>query len=68
MTHKWDLSRPNCHVCGQLRKVDMKAETEWCDNGKCQVYKIAFSIPYDTWAEFREKEKKEKEEEKSIDK
>lgn len=59
MIHKLDLSCPNCHVCGHLLERDVKAEIEWCDNGKCQVYKIAFNIPYDTWHGFEKRKSKE---------
>ena len=43
---KLDLSKPNCHICGQRLLRNVKAETEKCINFFCQVKNIEFHIPY----------------------
>lgn len=44
--NRFDLEKKNCHVCGKLLERNFGIETEWCNNAKCQVYKVKFSIPY----------------------
>jgi len=43
---KFDLSKENCHVCGNKLLRNFKDEKEYCGNGFCQVYGIKFTIPY----------------------
>ena len=46
MKHKFDISKSDCHVCGRPLNRLFENEIEWCDNDKCQVYEVGFSIPY----------------------
>ena len=41
-----DLSKPDCHVCGERLIRDMTKDKEWCVNPVCQVKGIRFNIPY----------------------
>ncbi len=41
-----DLSKPDCHVCGDKLIRDMAKEQWWCVGSRCQVRRIKFSIPY----------------------
>ena len=44
--NRFDLSKPNCHVCGKPLKRSFAAQTERCINTKCDLYRVGFSIPY----------------------
>ena len=43
---KLDLSKPNCHVCGNPLKRDIKNQIERCVHFACQIRDIDFNIPY----------------------
>ncbi len=43
---KLDLSKSVCHVCSKKLKRNFNTEIEICNNVKCQVYEVEFSIPY----------------------
>ena len=42
---KLDLSKPNCHVCGNPLQRDMENLTEKCIHYSCSAKNVNFSIP-----------------------
>ena len=40
-----DLSKKNCHVCGNPLWRDIAAETEECICPYCQIRRVKFTIP-----------------------
>lgn len=43
---KLDLSKPNCHCCGNPLKRDMKNLEEMCIHHSCSAKGVIFSIPF----------------------
>ena len=41
-----DLSKPNCHVCGNPLVRNIKAKTEKCTHFMCQIKNVTFDIPF----------------------
>ena len=41
-----DLSRENCHVCGNPLVRDIKHQTEHCVHFLCLIRNVDFSIPF----------------------
>ena len=46
MKHKLDLTKSGCHVCGRQLQRDFERKLEWCENKKCVLHKVRFSIPF----------------------
>jgi hypothetical protein len=40
-------SNEKCHVCGYPMKYALKAEKMWCENERCQIRNVLFTVPYE---------------------
>lgn len=43
---KLDLSKPDCHVCGNPLRRNPEKKMEQCVHFACQVRNVDFSIPF----------------------